>query len=962
MKKRIILVLVFVLLLTLSLCLVACNNSGGSSTPTDNSDNSGNAPSGGGNGKSNFSGVTFDNLTVTYDGENHILPEVSGLPTGATVKYTGREEKKNAGTYPATAKITKEGYNDLTLNATLTINKATFTGITFSNSTLTYDGDSHILSEATGVPSFANVVYSGRSSQTNAGTYPASATISADNYNDLVLNATLTINKASFSGITFASDTLTYDGNSHILAEATGVPSFANVAYSGRASKTNAGTYPASATISAPNYNDLVLNATLTINKATFNNLTFEDDSFDYDGNPHSIYISGTVPSTASVVYESDVNGITNTATEIGTYNITATVSDSNFNTLVLEATLKINADDDERILAISGSTLFFENAIHKDYFYMYNFSDGEILRIENSKVKDIDATTSNQIVYVSDATLFSSLKTAAYDTSGKTVSHDSLLNKSAAYVQYGGTNTFYYVINGLTNNNSGIYKVDTSGSEPVITLLSAGKAKYLKLYGSYLYFADGANGSKLSKINTTDTEQVRTVVVDEKINNLYEYEGVLYFTVNKTLGNYIARYDISSGVTRKLTQDAGSDMVVVGDYLYYINVDKLTTKIKGDGIYKVLKSPAADINSSGTLVIDDPGMGLISLTAYNNAYLIYYDVDGYKLMKYNISSQTAVNILDGFVAPADPTPTSLGSQTACVDGVIYYLDIWDGKTLHMYNPQTTSNFRITADKVKAFYFIGDYIYMNVVTFGVNNNTYRVNYKTCDAPELINSYDCVNIVSDGTYIYYVKNNGSGVATEIHKANMDGTGDICIYEYGTSCLELYNNTLFFEGKTGATSYQYVLKLENVSSLTGPVARSASLRVNDDARATYVKVVDGVIYYRNTKGTNSLARVNVDGTILVEIAVGSNVDVSEIIVSGSYVYYFNNYTSHNDYEIYKISKTSVEGTATQLTTGVYASAGCVCGDKIYYVNYNLGGTLGDSHLYCVSINGGAPELIA
>ena len=900
MRKQTIFLLVIVLLLTLTVCLVACNKNSSSAptTQTDDNGNGGNTPSGGGNtpsgggdnSKSNFTGITFDNLTVVYDGENHILPEVTGVPAGATVTYTGREEKKNAGTYPATAKITKSGYNDLTLNATLTINKATFTGITFSNSTLTYDG------------------------------------------------------------------------NEHILAEVTGAPSFATVNYSGRASKTNAGTYPATATISAQNYNDLTLNATLTINKATFNNLTFEDDSFDYDGSPHSISISGIVPSTASVVYTSDVNGITNTATEIGTYNITATVSDINFNTLVLEAVLKITADDDERILAISGSTLFFENAIHKDYFYMYNFSDGQILRVENSKIKDIDATTNNQVVYVSDATLFSALKTAAYDTVGQTVSHDSLLNKSASYVQYGGTNTFYYVINGLTNNNSGIYKVDTSGSEPVITLLSTGKAKYLKLYGGYLYFADAANGNKLSKINTTTAEQARTVVVDEKINNLYEYEGVLYFTINKTLGNYIASYNISSGVTRKLTQDAGSDMVVVGDYLYYINVDKLTTKIKGDGIYKVLKSPSVDINSSGTLVVEDPGMGLISLTAYNNTYLVYYDVNGYKLMKYNISTQTSQNILEGFVAPADPTPNSLGSQTACIDNCVYYLDIWDGKTLHLYNPQTANNFRITADKVKAFYFIGDYIYLNVVTFGVNNNTYRINYKTCDVPELINTYDSVNIVSDGTYIYYVKNNGSGVATEIHKANMDGTNDICIYEYGVSCLELYNGALYFEGKTSATSYQYILKIDNVASVNSAVARSTSLKLNDNARATYLKIIDGVIYYRNTKGTNSLARINPDGTNLVEVAVGNNVDVCEIMSDGTYIYYFNEYTSQNDYDIYKIDKNSVSGTATRLTTGVYSSSGCICGNKIYYVNYNLGGTLGDSHLYCVSISGGDPELIA
>ena len=36
--------------------------------------------------------------------------------------------------------------------------------------------------------------------------------------------------------------------------------------------------------------------------------------------------------------------------------------------------------------------------------------------------------------------------------------------------------------------------------------------------------------------------------------------------------------------------------------------------------------------------------------------------------------------------------------------------------------------------------------------------------------------------------------------------------------------------------------------------------------------------------------------------------------------------------------------------------------IIGNNIYFLNYALGGTLGDSHTYMVSINGGQPSKIA
>ena len=144
-------------------------------------------------------------------------------------------------------------------------------------------------------------------------------------------------------------------------------------------------------------------------------------------------------------------------------------------------------------MLAVSGDTLFFDNAKDKDYFYAFNFDDELIKKIESATIKDIAVTADDNVVYVSGASLFSAIKSAGYDSSAadsSKVSKSTLYNVSAEYVQYEDANTYYYVINGLTNAKSGIYKVDFSGADPVVTLLSEGKAKYLKLCDDYLYFA----------------------------------------------------------------------------------------------------------------------------------------------------------------------------------------------------------------------------------------------------------------------------------------------------------------------------------------------------------------------------------------------------------------------------------------------------------------------------------------
>ena len=71
----------------------------------------------------NFTGIAFENVTCDYDGNVHEITISGNLPEGAVVEYQNNKAT-NSGEYNASVKITLEGYNTLTLNAKLKINKA----------------------------------------------------------------------------------------------------------------------------------------------------------------------------------------------------------------------------------------------------------------------------------------------------------------------------------------------------------------------------------------------------------------------------------------------------------------------------------------------------------------------------------------------------------------------------------------------------------------------------------------------------------------------------------------------------------------------------------------------------------------------------------------------------------------------------------------------------------------------
>ena len=160
---------------------------------------------------------------------------------------------------------------------------------------------------------------------TNAGEYAVSVYALNGEKQFISMVFDITIAKATYdmSGITFADGNFTYDREAHSIAISGTLPGGVSVSYD-VSYKVNAGEYTVTATFTgdSANYNAIpVMTAKLTIAKAVYDmsGVTFADGNFTYDGQAHSLVISGTLPTGVSVTYAG------NDKTNAGEYTVTAT-------------------------------------------------------------------------------------------------------------------------------------------------------------------------------------------------------------------------------------------------------------------------------------------------------------------------------------------------------------------------------------------------------------------------------------------------------------------------------------------------------------------------------------------------------------------------------------------------------------------------------------------------------------
>ncbi|WP_267740601.1 MBG domain-containing protein [Myroides injenensis] len=292
--------------------------------------------------KAEIENISFESKSFEDDGEDKSLFIKGILPPSVTVEYTNNNQKE-IGTHQVTAFINGGiNYNSLTLYAQLIITAKpiiipSLENVVFADKQVDYNGAIQSI-EATNLPHNVSVIYD-KNEYINTGEYTITALFYFDDQLIGKKTATLTINKIAFNrNIKFAKKTVTYDGNSHSIEITGELPEDTTVVYENN-THTNAGTYKAKATLSGENYKTSIRNNELIINKADIENISFESESFEYDGEFKSIKITGELPPSVKVEYTN------NNQKEIGTYQVTAIIDGGrNYNSLTLYAQLIITA------------------------------------------------------------------------------------------------------------------------------------------------------------------------------------------------------------------------------------------------------------------------------------------------------------------------------------------------------------------------------------------------------------------------------------------------------------------------------------------------------------------------------------------------------------------------------------------------------------------------------------------
>lgn len=742
-----------------------------------------------------------------------------------------------------------------------------------------------------------------------------------------------------FTNVKFEDKQVTYDGSSHSLTVENLIEG-ASVKYNNANSFVNVGEYKVEATISKEGYVDKKLTATLSIIPADFEGIKFENVSIEYDGNVHTIAITGNLPQGSLVTYHCvEDESITNKIQKPGKYTITATIENPNYNTITLTCVAEIVAKEEERFITSYGNKIYFQNALDKDRLYSYSPLSGAS-KINNNKAQYF--VTFGEYLYYRSDSLFSP---SIVRLDGISNNATQILSSNAEYLIEDGKN-IYFAVNSLLGKDNGIYRLNIENDTVTTTQIFQGKAYYLQSYEDKIYFADGNNSKKLSFINKNATEITEaTLLLDEKINNLTCNKGVLYFTINNLLGDYIAKYNLSTNKLTKLTSDAGSYLVVVENDLYYVNVDLINSTLIGKGIYKVSTLINDDSNLPGVKVISDTmeEYELSSLT-YLDGKLYFYRVFDGKLYSCDIKTGIINDLLKDFTIPEEKVLLAQKGAVATYKDSIYYQNQYDNGNLYCYNTINKSNTRITSSSVDDIYIYKNYLYYRQVSFFVNKDLYRIDIENGGEPTLISTDDCGELEIYNDKIYYVNYSGSN---SLHQMNLDGSEDTIIYEEEVYNLRVKNDKLYFIQNSGLYSHGYIYTID-LNNINGEVVKF------EDCRTSYFEFLNDNIYFRRLYGlgytSKCLSSVDLDGNNLKDI-YKTDCDPTSFTILDDNIYYFNDVIGN-----YSISKFDLKSnTNSVLKKNAYAYNLISLNEKIYYFSYGNAGAVGDGHFYEMNLDG-------
>lgn len=766
----------------------------------------------------------------------------------------------------------------------------TIEGITINSASYDYDGTEKEILINGNLPEGATVSYTNNKA-TNSGEYNVVAIVKCEGYKDLTLNATLTIRKLNYD----MSETnwnynqsFVFDGTQkNVLIQ--NLPEGITIKNYLNNSKTNAGTYTASVTFNYDtlNHNEPKVKDLLwEIKKANITGIQFDDVTVEYDSKFHSITPIGNFPSNSktTITYNgSEVNSVS----EVGTYNVKMIIENENYNTYEANAILKIISTEEQLYVTKFNGKIYFQNNLDSNKLYVI---DGSNVKKVNNDIPKYFVTNGNTLYYYSSSLFSRVIKSYNGSTSSR------LTDSSGEYLACDGTYLYYSVNNLLFNTDkNGIYKFSLTSNQDEPIRIVKDKAKYLTYYDGYIYYSNTSDGGKLYKISTSSNEaDSGTLIWEEKVSYIVEDNGVLYFNSTKTIiganvASSIRKYNISSNQVIKLTIDNGSYLTKIGNYIYYVNKDKITSEIFGDGIYKINSQFTEDNNSIGIRVIScEDGNGYSSLTS-NGTKLYFYKLNDKHLYCYDTLTDSEVDLLDNFVMPVEEvTPTGY-AKLAEYNGEIYYTNPLDDGCLYKYSLITKQKYKVLSNSVSNVYFYNGYMYYSTY-ISVQYAFWRMNLSTNEVTKISTSR-CDNLIFDGDYIYYEK---VGIAqtysNKIMKMKLDGSDVQEVYSdknLGVKSLVKDGNYLYFTINPRFSKkylYRYNLTLNKVEDLK--------------LRADYFIINNGNIYFNNIEDkTLCVYNISTKGTKVLT----KNIDINNMIIMGNYIYYSSTETNIGFYKL-------------------------------------------------------------
>ena len=696
MKRFKTILFLMLLLLTVAVIAVACDD-----TPK----------------KLQFTGLSLNDVTVDYDGQEHTVEITGTLPEGAEVDYTNNKAT-DSGVFDVTATVTHPDYETLTLRAKLTVNKLNYdmSAVAWNYSApFSYDGTVKTVSiNESALPNGVTVNTYTDNSHADTGTYTAKVTFNYDEVNHnapVFADCSWKINGADFVGVTFDGLTVDYDGAEHeILVK--GLPQGANVAYTANKG-TNAGTYNATAVITCKGYNTLPHDAKLVINKINYDMSAVAWDytqAFTYDGNAKTVLLNG-LPAGVTVKTYTD-----NSKTDAGNYVAKAALDfDSvNYNApAVDDCSWTINKAD--IAVELRGDTVEYDTFAHSiqvvgnipsgvtvKYFYNDVETD-EVTEVGDYTVRcEINGGRNYNSKTLTATLKITSTEKALYSVTldngtvffQNDLDGDKLYRVSGSNVVKVNNDTPKYMI----ANGSKLYYYSTSLFSAVIksyennaaSALYQSKGEYLTTDGSNIYYAvnnllinTDQNGIYKLNLNGSDAEPAR--LTTDKAKYLTYQDNYIYYA-NVSDNEYLYRVPVGGGQTEKLWEEKVSYVIGDGNNLYFNSTKEIAGTVGyAAAIYKY------NVSSGKTVKLTaDAGKYLTKVGNY-----IYY---------INNDKITSVLFGDGIyrVSALTASDSSLaGTKVLSADNNGYSSLTSDGNNLYYYklNDKHFYKYDLTASK-----------------------------------------------------------------------------------------------------------------------------------------------------------------------------------------------------------------------------------------------------------------------